>query len=320
VYGHVFNTSAVPGARAEGKVIVRYGEIYGYYYPDGTRWRIRVPHYQLTELAHGPLSGTTLIKPRVAPPLFGVGLLELIPEAAIGSGASGKGGAPFGVAAWNVRQGVCTLGRFGWQGDMVSIRDQTTRAMAGEMGLTSVLQPRDDCTPVETDCWARPAGLPLEVSEELVDALIIFQRTYEVAPPLPDGGEARLGRELFESIGCAACHRPRMPVTLTNADGKSTSAFVEPYTDLRLHYLGTRMSDVTVSGQEVRSVWRTPPLWGLGYRLKLHAQMTYLHDGRARSAEEAVLWHGGEADFARTTFMNMGPRSRKALLHWVESR
>ena len=111
-----------------------------------------------------------------------------------------------------------------------------------------------------------------------------------------------------------------MPVSLIGADGKQVSAFIEPYTDLRLHYLGTMMSDVSVSGREAKSLWRTPPLWGLGYRLRLHTQMTYLHDGRARSAEEAILWHGGEADFSRTTFMNMGPRSRKALLHWVESR
>lgn len=320
VYGHVFSTSAVPGARAEGKVVVRYGEIYGYYYPDGSRWRIRVPHYQLTELSRGPLLGTTLIKPRVAPPLLGVGLLELIPEAAISSGVTGKGGAPLGAAAWHVRKEARSLGRFGWQADTLSIRDQTTKAMAAEMGLTSVSQPLDDCTPAETDCLAKSAGLPPEVSEDLVDALVAFQRTYAVPPPVPDDDEARLGRGLFDSIGCASCHRPRVPVVQAGTDGVQVSAFIEPYTDLRLHYLGSRMSDETVSGQTVRSLWRTPPLWGVSYRIKLHSQMTYLHDGRARSAEEAILWHGGEADFARTAFMNMGPRSRKALLHWIESR
>ena len=320
VYGHVFSIAAVPGARAEGSVSVRYDEIYGYYYPDGTRWRIRVPHYHLTDLSRGPLQGTTLIKPRVGPSLFGVGLLELIPEAAISSGASGKGGVPLGVAAWHERQHMRSLGRFGWQGDTLSIRDQTTKAMAGEMGLTTVMQPQDDCTPVETDCSANSAHSPPKVSEELVDALVAFQRSYAVSPPAPDDDETRLGRELFESIGCASCHRPGMPVNLTASDGKPVSGFIAPYSDLRLHYLGTRMSDETVSGQVVRSLWRTPPLWGLGYRIKLRSHMTYLHDGRARSAEEAILWHGGEADLARTNFMNMGPRSRKALLHWVESR
>jgi CxxC motif-containing protein (DUF1111 family) len=317
VYGHVFNTVAIPGVRAEGRVIVRYGEIYGYYYPDGTRWRIRVPHYQFIELSHGPLLGTTVIKPRIAPQLLGVGLLELIPEEAISSPMSGAEGAPVGV---RVRQGARSLGRFGWQGDALSVRDQTTKAMAGEMGLTSVLQPRDDCTPAETECLGASTGLSPEVSEERVDALVAFARSFAVPPPTPDDDESRFGYELFKSLGCAACHRPRVPVTATGADGQPESAFIEPYTDLRLHNLGSRMSDETVSGQRVTSLWRTAPLWGLGYRLQSHAQMTYLHDGRARSAEEAILWHGGEAVRSRRNFMNMGPRSRKALLHWVESR
>lgn len=320
VYGHVFNTAATPGVRAEGRVTVRYGEIYGYYYPDGTRWRVRVPHYQFTELSHGPLLGTTVIKPRIAPPLFGVGLLEMIPEQAIDSPTTDEGGAPVGVAAWHVRQGARSLGRFGWQGDALSVRDQTTRAMAGEMGLTSVLQPRDDCTLAETECLGTSTGLSPEVSEERVDALVAFARSSVVPAPTPGDDESRFGYELFKSIGCAACHRPRVPVTVVGVDGQPESAFIEPYTDLRLHNLGNRMSDETVSGQKVTSLWRTPPLWGLAYRLESHAQMTYLHDGRARSAEEAILWHGGEAARSRRNFMNMGPRSRKALLHWVESR
>ena len=318
-YGHVFNTAAIPGVRAEGRVTVRYGEIYGYYYPDGTRWRIRVPHYQFSELSHGPLLGTTVIKPRIAPPLFGVGLLELIPEEAISSPATDAGRAS-GVAAWHMRQGVRSLGRFGWQGDAWSVRDQTTRAMAGEMGLTSVLQPRDDCTAAEPECWGKSTDLSPEVSEELVDAFAAFARSSAVPPPTPEDDEARFGYQLFKSIGCEACHRSQVPVTLLGADGKPESAFIEPYTDLRLHNLGSRMADETIAGQKVTSLWRTPPLWGLGERLKAHAQMTYLHDGRAQSAEEAILWHGGEAARARSSFMNMGPRSRKALLHWVESR
>lgn len=321
VYGRIFNTAAVPGLRAEGRVTVRYGEIYGYYYPDGTRWSIRVPHYELTELSHGPLLGTTVIKPRVAPPLFGTGLLELVAEAAISNPGRGERGAPVGVAAWHVSQGVRSLGRFGWQADALTIRDQTTRAMAREMGLTSVLQPHDDCTPAETDCYRQPGGVSPEVSEQQVDVLVAYVRSLAVPPPtLDDDDEARFGHALFESIGCAACHRLQSPVTPTGDHGRPVSDFIQPYTDLRLHNLGSRMSDETVSGQRLTSLWRTPPLWGLGYRIKSQSQMTYLHDGRARSVEEAILWHGGEAARSRRNFMEMGPQSRRALLRWVENR
>jgi CxxC motif-containing protein (DUF1111 family) len=80
------------------------------------------------------------------------------------------------------------------------------------------------------------------------------------------------------------------------------------------------MDDETVAGAKVRSRWRTAPLWGLGYRMKTEGHPTFLHDGRARSAEEAILWHSGEAAPTRQNFVTLGPRSRQALLHWLETR
>jgi len=117
VYGRVFNTAATDGVQAEGVVTVRYQEMGGRYYPDGMRWRMRVPHYQLTGLTHGPLAEQTVIKPRLAPALFGAGLLEAVPASALGAAGDAR-----------------VRGRFGWQGESVSIRDQTTKALAREMG------------------------------------------------------------------------------------------------------------------------------------------------------------------------------------------
>jgi CxxC motif-containing protein (DUF1111 family) len=279
VYGRVFSTSAVAGVEAEGMATVHYTEIYGYYYPDGTHWRMRAPHYRLIGLSRGPLATTTVIKPRIAPPLFGVGLLEAIP------------GLP---------------GRFGWQANMLSIRDQTTKALAGEMGLTSADRPSDDCTPTETDCQRQHHNESPEVSEELIEALVAFQRTLAVPRSPPDPKEDSLGFELFKEIGCAVCHRLQIPIA--------------PYTDLQTHDLGREMDDETVAGTKVRSRWRTAPLWGLGYRMKTEGHPTFLHDGRARSAEEAILWHSGEAAPTRQNFVTLGPRSRHALLRWLETR
>ena len=293
VYGRVFSTSAVEDVEAEGIATVHYTEIYGYYYPDGTHWRMRVPHYRLTGLSRGPLAATTVIKPRMAPPLFGVGLLEAVP------GLSG---------------------RFGWQANMLSIRDQTTKALAGEMGLTSVDHPSDDCTPVETDCQRQHRDELPEVSEELIEALVAFQRTLTVPESPTNTKEDLLGFELFREIGCAVCHKLQIPVELSQADGTKTRSAIAPYTDLQTHDLGREMDDETVAGSKVRSRWRTAPLWGLGYRIKTEGHPTFLHDGRARSAEEAILWHSGEAAPARQNFVTLGPRSRQALLHWLETR
>jgi CxxC motif-containing protein (DUF1111 family) len=110
-----------------------------------------------------------------------------------------------------------------------------------------------------------------------------------------------------------------MIVQRPRTDGGVVSSVIAPYTDLRLHDLGADMADENVSGAKVASRWRTAPLWGLGYRLKEESYPTFLHDGRATSTEEAILWHAGEAAYARYRFMNLGPHARHALLRWLET-
>ncbi len=304
IYGRVFNTASLAGTQAEGTVSVLYREIVGYYYPDGTPWHMREPHYQLTGLKRGPLAPTTVIKPRLAPALFGVGLLEAVPETVINDRA-------------NLRQGARTHGRLGWQAASVSIRDQTTKALAFEMGVTSTDRSHDDCTVAEADCL-RIDGPP-EASEQLLGALVAFQRTLAVPVSPMRAAKASSGAELFEAVGCTACHRPQLPVDIAEASGTPTRRVIAPYTDLRLHDLGIEMADRTASGAIVATRWRTAPLWGLGYRMKVENNPTFLHDGRARSTEEAILWHSGEAAPARNRFMKLWRRPREVLLRWLET-
>ena len=321
VYGRVFNTAALDGVRVEGAVTIRYREVEGYYYPDGIRWRMRVPHYQLIGTNRGPLARTTIIKPRLAPALFGVGLLEAVPETAISDDVAGAraGGGTAGKPAWQLHQGERILGRFGWQGESTSIRDQATKAFAREMGLTTADRASDDCTPVEVDCLRQHTGVSPEVSEELLGALVSFLRTLAVpVSPLKVDDESS-GSEFFVAIGCAACHRPQLPVELPGPNGGKAPGVIAAYTDLRLHNLGVAMADEDASGAKVVSKWRTAPLWGLGYRAKVESHPTFLHDGRARSTEEAILWHFGEAAPARRKFMSLLPRSREALLRWLDT-
>ncbi len=300
VYGRVLNTAALDGVQAEGSVTVRYRETAGQYYPDGTRWQMRVPHYQLSGLSHGPLAPRTIIKPRLAPALFGAGLLEAVPATALGDSP-----AP---------------GRFGWQSESLSIRDQATKAFAREMGLTTGERPRDDCTAAEQDCLQQPDGGTPEVPEPLLQALVAFVRMLAVPPsPRHDERLAAAGARLFATTGCAACHRPQLPVELPDAGGTRSHAVIAPYTDLRLHDLGMEMADENAAAVRVPSRWRTAPLWGLGYRMTTEAHPTFLHDGRARSPEEAILWHSGEAAPARRNFMNLWGRPRETLLHWLET-
>jgi CxxC motif-containing protein (DUF1111 family) len=110
-----------------------------------------------------------------------------------------------------------------------------------------------------------------------------------------------------------------LTVQRPRADGTVASSVIAPYTDLRLHDLGADMADENVSGARVTSLWRTAPLWGLGYRVKEESYPTFLHDGRATSIEEAILWHSGEAAYAKYQFMKLGPHARETLLRWIET-
>jgi CxxC motif-containing protein (DUF1111 family) len=266
------------------------------------------------------LAPNTVIKPRLAPALFGVGLLEGVPEDRITEGSAELTGEKSGGApAWHLRQGKRSIGRFGWQADGVSVRDQTTKAFANEMGVTSTDRPNDDCTPAEMSCGEHPEGASPEVSDELLSAVVTFVRTLAVPESPTHAMNDSLGAKLFADIGCGACHRSQLIVLRPRTDGAVVSSVIAPYTDLRLHDLGADMADESVSGAKVASRWRTAPLWGLGYRVKEESYPTFLHDGRATSIEEAILWHSGEAAYSKYRFMNLGPHARYALLRWLET-
>lgn len=306
LYGRVLNTQALPGTVPEGRVVVRYAERYGYYYPDGSRWQMRVPRYSIEGLSLGPLASTTVIKPRLAPSLLGSSVLESVPESAIDDSAHTASGIP----AWHWINGERVLGRFGWQGASTSIRVQTTTAFAREMGMTSADHPADDRTSAERGSSKRAdAGSP-DVLDEEVSAVVAFQRTLLVPERLHAEADT-VGSRLFSEAGCSACHLPSLPTTSGQA--------IHPYTDLRMHNLGVEMSDEDATGKKVVSRWRTAPLWGLGYRRRANTHFGLLHDGRARTFEEAILWHGGEAAVARRRFADLGPRSRSQLLSWLDS-
>lgn len=296
VYGHILSPAAVVGFTPEGQVTIHYHVIQRTY-PDGTAWTLRQPTYEVSHLNYGPLAANVLIKPRLAPALFGLGLLEAVPGRTLRSGA----------------------GRFGWQAAALSIRDQTTRALAREMGVTSTDRPLDDCTDMQSQCLTQRHPETAEMSAELLDALLTFEKWLAVpANPKPEPlVQQEAGSRLFASTGCVACHQPQQTVALLTPQGRPLHAVIAPYTDLSLHDLGPELADRDAGGAVHPTSWRTAPLWGMGYRFSRESRPTFLHDGRARSIEEAVLWHDGEAAGARDRFMHLPRAQREQLLKFV---
>lgn len=290
VYGHVISPGAIEGYAAEAVPVVQY-HIIQRSYPDGSLWTLRQPTYTLMRLNYGPLAPNVLLKPRLAPALFGLGILESVM------------GRP---------------GRFGWQGAALNIRDQTTRALAREMGVTSTDRPVDDCTATQVQCLQQRHPQSPEMSGELLDALLTFEKWLSVPenPSPADPAAQAKGMTLFISTGCSGCHRPQQQVRLDH-DGTALPASIAPFSDLLVHDLGAGLADRDAAGTVHPTRFRTAPLWGMGYRIAREHKPMFLHDGRARSVEEAVLWHDGEAAAARNRFEHLSREQREQLLRFV---
>lgn len=202
------------------------------------------------------------------------------------------------------------LGRFGWQASEPSVASQVAVAFAREMGLTNPLESHDDCAPSNALCKTEPSGGTPEVEPDLFDAVVNFERWHAV--PVPKEPDLTTGgAKLFESTGCTRCHRTTLSI--------DANRVIHPFTDLLLHDMGQGLADRTTADVIVPSRWRTAPLWGMHAVAVATQSQHYLHDGRARSLEEAVLWHDGEGRSARDRFVTLNAEQRHTLVNWINT-
>jgi CxxC motif-containing protein (DUF1111 family) len=299
VYGAQLQTTGVHGLPAEGRVEIAYEET-PVALAGGRIVRLRKPSYRIADLGYGPLDPATRLSPRVPPSLAGVGLLERIDADTILAWAAEEKASGTGIAGRPSRPPACAdrpgcVGRFGWKAATTTVDDQDSLAFSLDIGLSTPRRPAPwgDCTPAERGCIEAPHGADAAAGEsEVAPQLLALLDAYVRAVPAPprNGAEsaaATRGGAIFAGIGCATCHRPRY--TLAAAAGGTQ--VIAPYTDLLLHDLGDGLRDA----EGIAGDWRTAPLWGLGSIDRGPAPKAYLHDGRAGSLEEAILWHGGEA-------------------------
>ena len=289
-------------------------------YPDGDRYALRRPAIHVSELAYGPLDPQTRLSLRVPPAVFGLGLLEAVsdqeirrfadPDDVDGDGVSG--------AVHEMRDAVTgrtVLGRFGWKASQPSLAAQSAAALMADLGVVP-----SGASSVTDRVHGRTQEREPEIAEDEVMALVRYMRALAV-PARRRWTEpaVREGEALFDSIGCAACHRRQMITGELPGWPELSGQAIQPYTDLLLHDLGPLLADAVSEGRASGSEWRTPPLWGLGLLSTVSGQAGLLHDGRARSPEEAILWHGGEAEPARDRFKHLPRKARAALLEFLDT-
>jgi CxxC motif-containing protein (DUF1111 family) len=331
VYGTQLQDFAVPGLRAEGRMVIDYVEV-PVTLGDGSVVSLRQPHYSVVDLGYGPLADDVMISPRVANPMIGLGLIEQIPAEDIlaladaddldGDGISGR-------ANWTIDPDSETLmlGRFGWKAGMPTIRSQSAAAFAGDLGISTPLDdlPHGDCTENQPECLALPSGEQMrlgasEAPDPVLDLVTFYAQTLGV-PQRRDVGDAKVlaGKAAFYEAGCASCHVPKFVTSRDAENPAHRFQLIWPYSDLLLHDMGEGLADHRPEGQASGTEWRTPPLWGIGLTETVSGHSFFLHDGRARNLTEAILWHGGEAQAARDAFAGMSQATRDNLLAFLGS-
>lgn len=324
IYGDQIQGRALPGVPREADVYVDYTPNVGAF-ADGERFELMRPSYRIEQPGFGALQSGVRISPRVAPSMIGLGLLEAIPEAALAALGDPTDSNRDGISGRvnRVPQAArddLAVGRFGWKAEQPSVLQQTAGAFLGDMGLTSRMFRKENHTPGQALAVASPSGGDPEVSDEALDAVVLYARTLAVpARRNHDAPHVARGEDLFASVGCAACHVPTWRVDAPTDLPELGGGVIHPYTDLLLHDLGAELSDERPSFAAAGNEWRTPPLWGIGLAKKVNQRARFLHDGRARDLNEAILWHGGEAAAAKTRFTELGQSERHDLLAFLES-
>lgn len=309
ILGSVLQPQATNTVSEGSATITSYTTNHGQY-ADGTSYSLRKPVYTFQGVA------PTYFSARIAPPLVGLGLLEAVSENTIlaladpdDTNADGISGRAQVVT--DPETGVTRLGRFTSKAGMARLSHQIASAFNTDLGITTTIFPILD---------GENTNRPPEISATELDQLTRYISLLGVSARrnLTNGAALR-GEELFTTANCVKCHHPTLTTSPFHPMAELREQTIHPYTDLLLHDMGPGLADNMGEHGAAGSEWRTPPLWSIGLTAGVGGGEAYLHDGRAASLEEAILWHGGEAEAARESFRTMPPADRNALIEFLKS-
>lgn len=307
--GTQIQDQAVYGHNPEAKVELSRQEVSGEY-GDGTAYKLRSPVAKITLQDGKLLPPDVLTSLRIPTPVFGRGLIEAIPEKTILALADpedknndGISGRPNQV--WDATTKTVALGRFGHKANMPNLLQQAASAYVHDMGITSPLYPEEDGSSYIDD-------KTLKVATFYTQTLAVPART------MVDDPDVLRGEKLFSQVNCAVCHVAKLRTGAHEIKALANQT-IYPYTDLLLHDMGQGLADGRPDFAATGTEWRSPPLWGLGLTQTVQPYSGYLHDGRAQTLEEAILWHGGEAEKSRQAFRTMSKSNRAALVRFLNS-
>lgn len=329
---HKFNPSSpavTAGDRsvpAEAKVTLHW-QSSTFTYPDGRGVELRKPRLAFSNWGYGDPSKKLVHSLRNAPILYGAGLLEAVPEQDIRAWADPLDQDGDGISGrvnwvWNIATQRLVLGRLGWKANRPDVRHVTAAAFANDIGIRNGLFPDGSCTMLQKNCVQEDfeSHPELELSDSLLDLTANFIRGIAVPQGRRLDKIGQRGRHLFAELQCQNCHRPHFTTAPQAALTHLAKQSIWPYTDLLLHDMGADLADDRVEFVAEGREWRTAPLWGMGSNPRVSNGKAYLlHDGRARTLEEAILWHGGEAERAQQAFVQLSKGDRDAVIVFIRA-
>jgi CxxC motif-containing protein (DUF1111 family) len=319
-FGTQLQDKAIAGKMAEAKVSITYSEA-TYTFPDGEVALLRTPQYTFNN-AYEALPSAYSVSVRLAPPVFGLGLLALIPETTLlqfadpndadGDGISGRANYVYHPLLKKLM-----IGRFGLKANTADLYTQVAAAYHQDMGITTTAFSRESS-------WGQlqydDRSDDPELADSLLQATVFYVQTLAVPARRNVTDETvKRGAQIFNQLQCNACHKSNI---ITGVDIRLpvlSNQRIHPYTDLLLHDMGAGLADNRTDFLATGTEWRTPSLWGIGLLTKVNGTAFYLHDGRARTVTEAILWHGGEAEKAKNNFTQLSKSDREALLKFIQS-
>jgi CxxC motif-containing protein (DUF1111 family) len=327
-------------------------------YPDGTAYTLQTPQYALTDTSGKTLDMPAHLSVRTAPHLVGMGLLEAVPESSLEALATASAADPdkavgkLQIITDLKDPTIKRVGRFGWRATSSTVAEQTAAALNGDIGVTTSLIPKHLCglATAAADCRAADAAGP-ELNDSDLDLIVRYLSLLAVPPARHFAGEQPLavsattilaqtaaqtaaqvtaeqtlqarvaaGKNLFAQARCTACHVASLTTGTSHRFAELRGQTIAPYTDLLLHDMGPDLADTFPQGNATQQEWRTAPLWGLGLLQSINPNVRFLHDGRARTVEEAILWHGGQAAASRDRFKALAADDRQKVIDMVMSR
>jgi CxxC motif-containing protein (DUF1111 family) len=307
--GSALQPQSVTGNPEAGVNLDGYTFIKGTY-GDGTGYTLQKPHYTFTGVT------PEFYSVRLTPQLVGLGLLEAVSESTV-IGLADPGDADQDGVSGRIQvvpdpeTGQLRLGRFGYKAAQARVRHQVASALSSDMGVTTGVFDRLD---------GKSAAKEPELADNDLANLTRYISTLGVSArrDLEDATALR-GEKLFATAGCVKCHLPQLTTSPYHPLAELRSQQIRPYTDLLLHDMGTGLADNLGEQRASGSEWRTAPLWNIGLTAGVSGGEAYLHDGRARTIAEAILWHGGEGESAREAFRAMPAADRAALVRFLKS-